>query len=201
MPSRFEGAGRCSGRVHDRVAAGERTPPLRGDFALTTDAVREPAAPGPSVPASRIRFNRAISTSGAGGSGMATCMRGTAGRSAPPGLAAALSLLATAGLAGARSSRSRLNLASARSSRVAVTSVAVVRSKGHAPPGRTQMAGYPNSRGSLPETANSVRNPSGAPTPIVRSRRARLTLPRSTIIPIGRHVAALITATRGSDLS
>lgn len=58
------------------------------------------------------------------------------------------------------------------------------------------MAGYPNIVEVFPKplTASEIHR---EPPPIVRSRRARLTLPRSTIIPSGQDVAALITATRG----
>ena len=58
------------------------------------------------------------------------------------------------------------------------------------------MAGYPNTVEVFPNplTASEIDR---EPPPIVRSRRAGLTLPRSTIISGDRHVVALITATRG----
>jgi hypothetical protein len=116
---------------------------------------------------------------------MATCMRGPAGRSALPGLAAALTSLATV---------LRL-LAAARSSRFAVTSVALVRTKGHAPR-ITRMVGFPNIVEVFPTPLTASEIPREPPT--YRPVKASPTHPAALqYYPGGRHVVALITATRG----
>lgn len=58
------------------------------------------------------------------------------------------------------------------------------------------MSGDPNTLEVFPKPLTAAES-HREPPPIVRSRRARLTLPRPTMVPTGRRVVGLITATRG----